>query len=120
MVVDAKGVGGASGEDWDLLDVREGLEGFGKGLWRLALGVLEAVADDPGPGHVGYDNRVDKVHVRVIGLGGDQVFQCMKVGFPRSDRMEGLPAPEWTLRKRLQCDSGDYSVIVGAAAESLP
>ena len=120
MVVDAKSVGRASREDWDALNVREGFEDLGKRLGWLALGILEAIANDPSLGHVSYDNRVDKVHVWVVRLGGDQIFQRMKVGFPRSNRMKGLTTPEWTLRKRLQRDGGDYSVIVGAATESLP
>ena len=120
MVVDTKGVGWASREDWDALNVCEGLEDLGERLWWLALGILEAVANDPSLGHVSYDNSVNEVHVWVVWLGSDQIFQCMKVGFPGSNRMKGLTAPECTLRKRLQCDGGDYSVVVGAATESLP
>ena len=85
MVVDAEGVGWAAGEDRDALDVREGLEELRERLWGIALGVLEAVADDPGSGHVGYDDGVDEVHVWVIRLEGDQIFQRMEVGFPRSN-----------------------------------
>ena len=71
VIVDAQRVGGPAGEDGDALDVGEGFEDFWEGLGRVAGGVLQAIADEPGARHVGDHDGVDEVHVWVVGLRGD-------------------------------------------------
>lgn len=49
-----------------------------------------------------------------------QILQLVEDLLPLLDFVEGLSAPEWTLRMGCQRDGGDDTQIVGTSPESLP
>lgn len=119
-VVDADGVGGPAREQRLLRDVEEWPEQRRLGRLRVALGVLEAVPDEPAAGRVAQHQVVDVVGVWVVWVGGGELGVGFKVLLPGGDVVECLSPPERPLWERFQRDGCHHPEVVPPASECLP
>lgn len=120
-VVDSNGVWRSSWHDWSLRNSNERLEH----LWRhcnrrIALCVLQAVADEPRLRDVEEDDGVDEVSVWIVGVRRSQLGVFTEDGLALVDRMERLSAPEWTLLESLERNRSNNTEVVTATPQGFP